>query len=232
MGQARQRVERPWRANRGMAARSRRPPCSRWPRSERVRACSTSLPAAGDQTLEIADARRSNRLRPGDRFVAGHSRICAKTTRGAPAMATSRRWSRTEKISTLGEAGFDAAICRLGLMFFPDPGKGLGEMFRALKPGGRACTMVFSAPDRESLRRHSALDRAQACWPAAARPLSARRIAQPRQAGIDRRAVPARRIFAGGKHQGDGAVQAALCGPLPRIHPHLGEPDPADPGAA
>jgi SAM-dependent methyltransferase len=48
----------------------------------------------------------------------------------------------------LGEAGFDAAICRLGLMFFPDPGKGLEAMFRALKPGGRACTMVFSAPDQ------------------------------------------------------------------------------------
>ena len=49
---------------------------------------------------------------------------------------------------SLGETVFDAAICRLGLMFFPDPGKGLGEMFRALKPGGRACTMVFSAPDQ------------------------------------------------------------------------------------
>jgi SAM-dependent methyltransferase len=46
------------------------------------------------------------------------------------------------------EAGFDAAICRLGLMFFPDPGKGLREVFRALKPGGRACTMVFSTPDK------------------------------------------------------------------------------------
>jgi SAM-dependent methyltransferase len=48
----------------------------------------------------------------------------------------------------VSEAGFDAAICRLGLMFFPDPGKGLREMFRALKPGGRACTMVFSTPDK------------------------------------------------------------------------------------
>jgi SAM-dependent methyltransferase len=44
------------------------------------------------------------------------------------------------------EASFDAAICRLGLMFFPDPARGLAEMFRALRPGGNACTMVFSAP--------------------------------------------------------------------------------------
>src|SRR5690606_22256016 len=30
------------------------------------------------------------------------------------------------------EASFDAAVCRLGLMFFPDPARGLREMFRAL----------------------------------------------------------------------------------------------------
>jgi SAM-dependent methyltransferase len=46
------------------------------------------------------------------------------------------------------EASFDAVICRLGLMFFPDPGRGLMEMRRALKQGGRICTMVFSSPDR------------------------------------------------------------------------------------
>jgi len=46
------------------------------------------------------------------------------------------------------EASFDAAVCRLGLMFFPDPARGLREMFRALKAGGRACTMVFSTPEK------------------------------------------------------------------------------------
>lgn len=45
------------------------------------------------------------------------------------------------------ERSFDAAICRLGLMFFPDPLQGLTEIHRALKPGGRACTLVFSAPE-------------------------------------------------------------------------------------
>ncbi|MEO6362504.1 MAG: class I SAM-dependent methyltransferase [Caldimonas sp.] len=43
---------------------------------------------------------------------------------------------------------FDAAVCRLGLMFFPDPLLGLGEMHRALRPGGGVCTIVFSGPDR------------------------------------------------------------------------------------
>jgi SAM-dependent methyltransferase len=45
------------------------------------------------------------------------------------------------------DASFDAAVCRLGLMFLPDPLQGLREMHRALKPGGGVCTMVFSRPE-------------------------------------------------------------------------------------
>jgi SAM-dependent methyltransferase len=45
-------------------------------------------------------------------------------------------------------ASFDAAVCRLGLMFFPNPLQGLREMHRALRPGAGACTMVFSRPER------------------------------------------------------------------------------------
>jgi SAM-dependent methyltransferase len=43
---------------------------------------------------------------------------------------------------------FDAAVCRLGLMFFPEPLSGLREMHRALRPGGGVCTMVFSVPQK------------------------------------------------------------------------------------
>ena len=46
----------------------------------------------------------------------------------------------------LEAASFDAAVCRLGLMFFPDPARGLREMYQALRPAGGACTMVFSGP--------------------------------------------------------------------------------------
>ena len=45
-------------------------------------------------------------------------------------------------------ASFDAAVCRLGLMLFPDPLRGVREMHRALRPGGGLCTMVFSQPER------------------------------------------------------------------------------------
>jgi SAM-dependent methyltransferase len=48
----------------------------------------------------------------------------------------------------LPEASFDAAVCRLGLMLFPDPVRGLCEMHRALRPGGGVCTMVFSRPEK------------------------------------------------------------------------------------
>jgi SAM-dependent methyltransferase len=47
----------------------------------------------------------------------------------------------------LEAASFDAAVCRLGLMLFPDPLQGLRQMQRALRPGGGVCTMVFSTPD-------------------------------------------------------------------------------------
>lgn len=46
------------------------------------------------------------------------------------------------------EGSFDAAVCRLGLMFCPDPLQALRQMNRALRPGGGACTMVFSRPER------------------------------------------------------------------------------------
>ena len=45
-------------------------------------------------------------------------------------------------------ASFDAAVCRLGLMFFPEPLQGLRDMQRVLRPGGGVCTVVFSRPER------------------------------------------------------------------------------------
>ena len=47
----------------------------------------------------------------------------------------------------LDDATFDAAVCRLGLMFLPDPKAGLNEIHRVLRPGGRFCGMVFAGPD-------------------------------------------------------------------------------------
>ncbi|HLV79762.1 MAG TPA: class I SAM-dependent methyltransferase [Chthonomonadaceae bacterium] len=39
---------------------------------------------------------------------------------------------------------FDAVICRLGLIYFPNRQKALSDMSRVLKPGGRAGAIVYS----------------------------------------------------------------------------------------
>lgn len=100
---------------------------------------------AGDQTLDIA------------RRVGPHGSVLA-TDLSPAILALAKMNAKAAGLETIafkladGEdlkvprASFDAVICRLGLMFFPDPGKGLAEMFAALRPGGTACTLVFSSP--------------------------------------------------------------------------------------
>lgn len=40
---------------------------------------------------------------------------------------------------------FDAVICSLGLMYYPNPDKALQEMYRVLRPGGRIAALVWGA---------------------------------------------------------------------------------------
>lgn len=47
------------------------------------------------------------------------------------------------------EAGaFDAVVCRLGLIYFPDRDGALAGQYRALRPGGRVAAVVYSTADR------------------------------------------------------------------------------------
>ena len=102
---------------------------------------------AGDQTLDIA-----KRVGPSGSVLA--TDLSPAILEYAKDNAQRAGYSNVETKAVDGEnlgveeASFDAAVCRLGLMFYPDPAKGLREIFRALKPGGRACTMVFSSPDK------------------------------------------------------------------------------------
>jgi len=45
------------------------------------------------------------------------------------------------------EGSFDKVLCRFGVMLFANPEKGLKEMQRVLKPGGRFALAVWSTPE-------------------------------------------------------------------------------------
>jgi SAM-dependent methyltransferase len=102
---------------------------------------------AGDQTLDIAQ-----RVGPTGRVLATDlSPVILELARGNAQQAGLRN---VQTLVADGEdlavapASFDAAVSRLGLMFLPEPLKGLQGMHRALRPGGGICTVVFSRPER------------------------------------------------------------------------------------
>ena len=47
----------------------------------------------------------------------------------------------------LRDGSFDVVTCQLGLMFFPDPWRGLAEFRRVLRPSGRVGLAVLSGPE-------------------------------------------------------------------------------------
>ena len=102
---------------------------------------------AGDQTLDIAQ-----RVGPTGRVLA--SDLSPAVLVLAQKNARQAGFDNVQTLVADGEAlpvapaSFDAVVCRLGLMFFPDPLQGLRSMHSALRSGGGVCTMVFSRPDR------------------------------------------------------------------------------------
>jgi ubiquinone/menaquinone biosynthesis C-methylase UbiE len=57
---------------------------------------------------------------------------------------------------TFPEGSFDAVLCGMGLMLFPDPAQGLIEFHRVLREGGRAAVSVGTTPQRSFVARISA----------------------------------------------------------------------------
>lgn len=67
--------------------------------------------------------------------------------------ATARGLTRIEFCQCVADSlpfaldSFDAVVCRLGAMFFPDPVEALSEMMRVVKPRGRLSLAVWGGPE-------------------------------------------------------------------------------------
>jgi ubiquinone/menaquinone biosynthesis C-methylase UbiE len=57
---------------------------------------------------------------------------------------------------TFADQSFDAVVCNMGLMYFPDPARGLAEFRRVLRPGGRCAVSVETTPERSFTTRTNA----------------------------------------------------------------------------
>ncbi|MFA6300585.1 MAG: class I SAM-dependent methyltransferase [Nocardioides sp.] len=53
-----------------------------------------------------------------------------------------------EDLALVPDGSYDAAISRVGLIYFPDQHRALTEICRTLRPGGRAASVVYSTADR------------------------------------------------------------------------------------
>lgn len=103
---------------------------------------------AGEQTL--AAARRAG---PRGRVLA--TDISPAILRCAKAQAARAGLANVETMeldgedhATLPEGSFDAAISRVGLIYFPDQQRALTGIRRALRPGARFAAVVYSTPER------------------------------------------------------------------------------------
>lgn len=65
---------------------------------------------------------------------------------GVPGVATLE--ADGEDLAQVPDGSFDAAISRVGLIYFPDQHRALTEICRTLRPGGRVSSVVYSTADR------------------------------------------------------------------------------------
>jgi ubiquinone/menaquinone biosynthesis C-methylase UbiE len=54
---------------------------------------------------------------------------------------------------TFPDESFDAVLCGMALMLFPDAGRGLAQFHRVLRTGGRSAVSVNTVPERSFVTR-------------------------------------------------------------------------------
>lgn len=100
---------------------------------------------AGSQTLLAAE-----RVGPHGHVLATDIsetmlRYVRDAARGAGLSNVATRPGAAEELALQAQS-FDAAICRLGLMLFAEPGTALKGLHAALRPGGKVGVVVFTTP--------------------------------------------------------------------------------------
>jgi ubiquinone/menaquinone biosynthesis C-methylase UbiE len=114
-----------------------------------IRSGSTVLDVAagaGEQTLRIA-----RRVGPTGRVLATDiaPNLLARAASDAAAEGLSQVETREldgEALDTLDPGSFDAAVSRVGLIYFPDRQRALRGIRSALRTGGRTASVVYSTP--------------------------------------------------------------------------------------
>jgi ubiquinone/menaquinone biosynthesis C-methylase UbiE len=118
--------------------------------------CDAAGMKPGDLVLDLAcgsgqpSATAAARVRPDGRVIATDLSpdMVAVTRRTAQTLGLDNLVAQEMDMQALSfpDAQFDAATCRFGLMFCPDPIKAVSEIHRVLKPGARFATAVWDVP--------------------------------------------------------------------------------------
>jgi ubiquinone/menaquinone biosynthesis C-methylase UbiE len=102
---------------------------------------------AGEQSLRIAE-----RVGPQGRVLCTDIapallELAAGDARARGLTNVETRELDGEQLDSLPEGTFDAAVSRVGLIYFPDQQRALRGMLHCLRPGGRLSAVVYSTPE-------------------------------------------------------------------------------------